>query len=425
MASQGAIIETLFSEYMETYEKQDLLIDKIDFFEPDPGKMQHGQNFVWRTVEQHAPIIDGWDLSGQEQEIIEETYPSVLGVPKNDYVKQRADDLRDTVFWERRGRQSAISQAQSLNKAVANAMYQQGSLFYRSSAASGFDFVSLGQTIMNERQGYNSGERCFLFNDRSTNKYAQDLAGRQTVQGRPDETWKTGMIGNNIAQFDIYTGSFLPQVAGGVSPDTTVTGDQSFKPEGGSIDAVTGAGGNVDYREAVISVADSSEYNVGDKIKFTNGADDVLAVGQGDKTNTGEPMTFTIVGKPSGTSIKIFPKPIAFDDPALTVTEKQYAVVDTRILDGAVVERLNVDASARANLFWDKDAVEVLGGSIPAHLMSQFAGKQVISETMKNGQKMYMVYDGQIDDMSFRYRLFTWWGITIKDPRRVGVALSV
>lgn len=210
-----------------------------------------------------------------------------------------------------------------------------------------------------------------------------------------------------------------------MSPDTTVTGDQSFKPEGGYIDGVTGAGGNVDYREAVIPVAASAAYNIGDKIKFVNGGTDVKAVGQGDKTNTDEAMTFTIVGKPTATSIKVFPKPIALDDPALTVTEKQYAVIDTQILDGAVVERLNIDPTARANLFWDKDAVEVLGGSIPADLMSQFAGKQVISETMKNGQKMYMIYDGNIDDMSFRYRLFTWWGVTIKDPRRVGVALSV
>lgn len=426
MAKQGVIIDTLFGSQIETFEKQELLLDKVSFFEPDADKMQVGQNFVWRTVEQHAPSIDGWDITGQEQDIIEETYPAVLGVPKNDFVKQPAYDVRDLQFWERRGRQSAITQAQELNKAIANAMYQQGSLFYRNSSASGFDFVSMGQTIMNERQGFNSGERCFLMNDRTSNKFAQDLAARQDLSGRPEETWTSGLLRSDIAGFSgIYNGSFLPQVVGGVSPNTTVTGDQSFKPEGGSIDAVTGAGGNVDYREAVIPVAASADYNIGDKVMFQNGADPVYAVGQGDKTNTGEPMTFTIVGKPSSTSIKVFPKPIALDDAALTVTEKAYAVVDTTIKDGAEVVRLNTDAMARANLFWDRDAVEVLGGSIPAELMSQFAGKEVISHTMKNGQKMYMVHDGSIDDMSFRFRFLTWWGITIRDPRRVGVALSV
>jgi hypothetical protein len=33
-----------------------------------------------------------------------------------------------------------------------------------------------------------------------------------------------------------------------------------------------------------------------------------------------------------------------------------------------------------------------------------------------------MVYDGNITDMTFRYRLFTWYGVTIKDPSRVGIA---
>ena len=33
-------------------------------------------------------------------------------------------------------------------------------------------------------------------------------------------------------------------------------------------------------------------------------------------------------------------------------------------------------------------------------------------------------FDGDINDMSFRYRLFTWYNVTIKDPSRVGVALT-
>lgn len=56
--------------------------------------------------------------------------------------------------------------------------------------------------------------------------------------------------------------------------------------------------------------------------------------------------------------------------------------------------------------------------------MQQFDGKKVMTQTMKNGLNMYMVYDGNINDMSFRYRLFTWYGITVKDPSRVGVAIQ-
>lgn len=418
--STGKVVEVLFEQALETFETQDSMLDRVDFFQPDAGTMQNGDNFIWRPVQQHAPVIAGWDLSGQETDIIEETYPAVLGIPQNDFVKQRADKMRDMQFWNRRGKESGKRQASNLNQSIVNAMVTQGSMFYSSNATSGFDFVAEAQALMNERQGYHS-DRCYLLNDRSNLKYASDLAGRQTLQGRPEsEAWTKGQIGANVAEFDIYTGSYLPTLAGGASPDTTVTGNQSFKPEGGSVDPVTGVATNVDYRQAVIPVAASGSYNVGDKVTLG-----VNAIGLDDKTDTGQLMTFTIVAKPNATSITVYPKPIAADDVALSDLEKAYANVNTTITDGTTVTRLNTAASSKSNLFWDKDAVEVLGGTIPADLMAQFDGKKVVNMPMKNGLNMYMVYDGNITDMTFRYRLFTWYGVTIKDPSRVGVALSV
>lgn len=419
MGTTGKIAEVLFENALETYEHQEMLLDKVDYFQPDAGDMQNAGNFIWRPVQQHAPILTGWDQTGKEQEIIEETYPAVLGTPKNDFVQQRADDLRDMTFWERRGKESGRQQATELNKSLANAMALQGSMFYTYGGTSGYEFVGNGQAIMNERQGYHS-DRCFLLNDRDTLTFASDLAGRQTVQGRPEEAWTTGQIGNNVAEFDVYTGSFLPNLTGGADPATTVTGDQSFKPEGGTVSA-TGVVTNVDYRQATIPVAASGGYSVGDKV--TIGA--VQSIGLADKTPTGQLMTFTIVDIPDGTSITVYPKPIALDDVTLTATEAAYANVDTTISNTDPVNRLNTDASNKTNLFWDKDAVEVLGGTIPAELFKQYDGMKVISSTMKNGQDMYMVYDGNIATMNFRYRLFTWYGITIKDPSRVGVALTV
>ena len=126
-------------------------------------------------------------------------------------------------------------------------MKNTGSLFYRSNVTSGYEFISEGQAILNERQS-KSDDRCFVLNDRDTLTYSADLAARQTLQGRPETTWSTGQIGQNVAEFDVYTGSYLPNLVGGADPATTVTADQSFKPEGGSVDADTGVVTNVDYR---------------------------------------------------------------------------------------------------------------------------------------------------------------------------------
>lgn len=419
----GKIAEVMFENALDTYEPQDMLLPTTTFYEPDAGDMQNSGNIIWRPVQQHAPIIDGWDLTGLETGIIEETYPAVLGVPTNDLVSQRADDMRDMRFWKKRGEEAGRQQATNLNKQIASAIATQGAMFYRSSATSGYDVIAEAQALMNERQGAKT-DRYFLLNDRDNLKFGKDLAARQTVQGRPETTWATGQIGQNIAEFDVYTASFLPNLIGGADPATTVTANQSFAPTAGTVDTVLKTVTNVDYRTATIPVTASAGYNVGDKVTFANSAVSVKAVGLADKSNTGVAMTFTIVGKPTGTSITVFPKPIALDDPALSTLEKAYANIDTRILNAATVNRVNIDASKKANLFYDKDAVEVLGGTIPANLFQSFDGLKVINQTMKNGLKMYMIYDANMVNMQFRYRLFTWWGVTIKDPSRCGVAVT-
>ena len=418
MATQsGKIAEVFFESVLDTYEDQTMLVDKTQVFTPDSGTMQNAGNVIWRPVEQHAPILEGFDLTGQEQQIIEETYPAFLGTPKNDFVSQRIDDLRDMAFWERRGKVAGRQQATELNKNIANLINTSGSMYYESNVTSGFDFISEAQALMNERQGLQT-ERCYILNDRSTQKFGQDLAGRETVKGRPADTWSTGQIGDGVAEFAVYTGSFLPTVAAS-DGSTTTTATFSGKPEGGTVAASTHIVTNIDYRIATIAVSSSGGFSVGDKVTFSN----VDAVGLADKNNTEQLMTFTIVEIPNGTSVNIFPKPIALDDGSLDATEQSYSNVNTQIVSGATMEAVNT-TGGRANLFYDNDAIEVIGGNVPMDLMGEFDGMKVISETMSNGLNMYMVYDARLDDLRLRYRLFTWYGLTAKDPSRMGVSVA-
>lgn len=421
--STGKIAEVMFEKTKETYEHQMQLLELVDFNQPDGGTMQNTGNFVWYPVQQHAPIIAGWDLSGQETGIIEETYPALLGTPNNDFVKMRADDMRDQRFWERRGEQSGKRQATELNSDIASAVSVQGSLFYRSNATSGYAFIAEAQAIMNERQAKET-QRYFVLNDRDTLLFGADLAARQTLQGRPEGTWKTGQIGRNVAGFDVYTGSFLPNITGGADPAVTVTGDQAFVPVGGSVNATTGVVTNIDYREASLVVNNSALVTVGDKFQLENTAVAIDSVGLADKNDSNQAMTFTVIELTDGTHIKIYPKPIAADQAAITTLEAAYANIDTAILNAATLTRLNIDASNKTNLFWDKSAVEVLGGTIPAELFKQYDGMKVITDTMSNGLQLYMVYDGSLDTMTFRFRIFTWYGITVCNPSNCGVAVS-
>ena len=423
-AITGKIAEVLFEKALYTYEQQIQMLDLVTVFKPGDSGMQNANNVVWRPVQQHAPIIDGFDLTGLETTIIEETYPAILGNPSNDFFEQRVDDMRDMLFWERRGEVSGKRQATELNKRLAQLVADTGSLFFRTNATSGYDAIAQGQAILNERQALSDETRFCILNDRDTLKFGKDLAARQTLQGRPADTWKTGQIGANVAEFDVYTGSFLPSLVGGANPATTVTADQSFVPEGGSVDQAIGTVTNVDYRTATIPVTASAGYNVGDRVTFSNGADAVQSVGLADKTLTGEAMTFVIVAKPNGTSVTVYPKPIAADDTGITVLERAYANVDTRILNLATMDRINTDAIKKVNAFWDKNSLEVTSGNAPVELLSEFGGMKVVSSTMSNGQSMYMAYDGDIDRLTFKCRIFTWYGLTNANPSANGVFVT-
>jgi len=419
--STGKIAEVYFEKVIETYEHQMQMLDMVDFFKPDSGTSQNAGNVVWRPVQQHAPIIEGFDLTGQETGIIEETYPAILGTPKNDFVEQRIDNMRDRTFWERRGEQSGKRQATELNKGIAALIANTGSMFFQTNATSGYDAIAEAQAIMNERQTM-ADMRYTVLNDRDTLKYGKDLAARQTLQGRPEDTWSTGQIGQNIAEFDVFTGSFLPNLAGGADPATTTTAAVSEKPEGGSVDPTSLVVTNVDYRTSgAIAVTASAGYAVGDRVTFANGGAAVQSLGLADKNPSGQAMTFTIMTIPNGTSVTVWPKPIAADDAALSTLEKAYANIDTQIGSGATMNRVNTTASAKTNIFFDKSSVEVTGGDVPMELLSQFDGMRVIPHTLKNGLNMYMIYDGNIATLNVRFRIFTWYGLTNKNPSANGV----
>ena len=214
-------------------------------------------------------------------------------------------------------------------------------------------------------------------------------------------------------------------LAGSNITDTTTTATLSFAPEGGTVNATTKVVTNVDYRTADIPVVASAAYAVGDKVTLDNtGPIPVQSIGLADKNPSGQSMTFTVVGIPDGTTLTIFPKPIALDDAGLSAIEAQYANIDTQVVSGAVVQKINT-VSQRPNIFWDRNSIELLKGEAPLKLMSEFGGMQVMQSTMSNGQTMYMIYDGDILTTQFTCRVFVWWGITIANPSACGSCVTV
>lgn len=411
-------VRVMFDMVTEQLEAQDQMAKLVEHFDMTGANAQNSNNVEWRQVQQQAPVISGWEFTDANfGDVIGLSYPSTLGTPRNDLFKLRADDFRDRRFMDRRAAAAAQRLSADQNSRIAQLIAQTGSLFYRSTTA-GYDFIKTGDTILRERQAYVGAGQSFFVNDRDAQRISADLAGRQTLTDIAKEAYVKGMMFKNTAGFDIYESSFLPALAGGALAGVTVTTTVSNAPAANA--TVGGVVLPVDYRISgdIALTGTITNLVVGDRITFSG----VNAVGMQDKTNTGQLMTFTVIEK-SGSNIKVYPRPIALNDAALSDSQKAYANINTQIASGATVTKLNSDATARTNIFWANDSVEIVDGDIPFELLGQLDGMDVMSSTLPSGTKLYMAYQGKIEDLTLRCRLFTWNDVVNIDPSRNGVAI--
>lgn len=425
--TSGKIVLAYMESAIETFESQQTLLPKVKLVpNAKSADLQNAGNTLWRRVRQHGVSQTGFDLTGQEQGIISQFYPAYLGVPEGNLLSLRVDDMRDLSYVRDQAQIDGEKRASVLNKAIVDAIRNTGSMAYRSNATSGFDFISQAQAAMNKRQG-RSVDRYFALTDTQNNKFGKELASRQTLQpnNQPDKTFQDGTLYKNIAGFDVMTSSSISLLAGGADPATTVTANVSLAPQAGTVNTTTNVVTNYDYRDSgTIPVTASASYNVGDRVTFANGGVTVKAVGRDDKTVTDEAMTFVIIEKPNGTSVRVWPRPIAADDPALSALEKAYANINTRILNTATMNRVNIDTSTQPGLFWQKDSIEVLTGEVPMEILGQFGGMKVAKERLSNGMMFYVLYDANIANVSATWRQFIWYGVNNARPQDNGIAIN-
>lgn len=408
-------IVAFYDEVLKQLNQENSYSRNVDVDAINPGQLQNANNIYWRNVEQQRPIIEGWDLTGQETDIIEQGYPLQLEDPKNDFMSVRVDDLRDTGFWNRATVSSAKRLSSDQNKRIADLVSSTGSLYYESSS-NDFDFVAQADTLMTERQAYRDMGSSFYLTPRANQAMAGNLASRTLYpDNRSENAYSTALIGKDVAGFDLMRAPTYGTIAAAAAGTTTVASDvlnipEGFKESGGSIQ-------NVDYRVGTIDLADASTFAVGDVITFAG----VNALGVNDKTDTEQLMTFRIVGKSTNT-INVYPKPIAADQAGITTEQAAYANISTAIVSGTTVSKVNT-TGGQANSFWANDSVCIVNGEAPLELFNEFDGMKVVSETLDSGVKLYMAYDSQLDTMNCRVRLFTWYGLVNKDPSRNGNAI--
>lgn len=381
--------------------------------------LQNANNVYWKSVEQQAPIVEGFDLSGTTPgNIIEQTYPLNVSAPRNDWFTLRAEELRDRRFMERRAQAASRKLNADANQRAAELVANTGSIYYESSSA-GFDFVSEANTILMERQAYRDMGTSFFLTPRESQVMSSDLASRTLFpNNRSEEAYASAMIGEKVGGFDrLFVAPTYGSIAAATSGTTTVDADVVEVPEGFA--TVGGSIQNVDYRFGTVSLADASTFAKGDVITFST----VNALGLMDKTDTGQLMTFRVIEK-DGNDITVYPKPIAADQTGITSSQAAYANISTQIVSGLTASKVNT-TGGRANSFWCNDSLSFVNADGNLEVLNEFEGMKVDSTTLDNGIKLYIAYDSNLSTLNCRVRLFTWYGLVNKDPSRNGNAVYV
>lgn len=406
-----------FEDVIEGFEDACVLSNNVSKYQTDQTMMARTNDIIWRPVQYIAQSYDGLDQTANFNPRTQLSVPATIGFKKSSPWLMDAIELRDALQENRLGDAAKQKLASDINVAVMNVAALQGTLFVkRSTAATGFDDVAQCEAIFNE-QGIMHDSRYLALSTRDYNGMASNLAGRQTMQGKPVTAYEKAYVGT-VASFETYKLDYANRQAAaaggaGITVNTLAGGGNVYVPRATST-ATTGETNNVDNRYQTITVSSTTNVAAGDAFTIAT----VDAVHHITKGDTGQLKTFRVIAVPSSTTLVISPPLITGQggtDPELTYKN---CVVNTPASNSAIVF-LNTVANT-VNPFWRKDAIELLPGrySVPTD-----AGAAVLRATTQQGIELVFQKQYDIKTMKTLYRIDTMFGVVMKDPEQCGVMM--
>lgn len=406
-----------FEAILEGFQDQLVLSKNVSVYDTDSASMERSGNVIWRPQPYIAQSFDGEDQSANFQQFTQQSVPATLGFKKSVPWLMSATELRDALQEERLGEAAKQKLASDINRAVLDVISLQGTLVVkRTPAATGFDDVALCEAIMNE-QGVPSYDRFMALSTRDYNSMAGNLASRATMTGKPLTAYEKAYIGQ-IASFDTFKLDYARRstaAAGGAGLTfTTLAGGVNvYVPKAVSV-ASTGESSNVDNRFQTVTLNSTASVVAGDSFTIAG----VNAVHHITKQDTGQLKTFRVISVTNGTQLVMSPPMISAQGGSEAEKQQQNCVVNTAAANSAIVF-LNTVA-AQTNVFWQKDAIEILPGryAVPAD-----GGPAVMRGTTENGIEVVMQKSYDIKTMKTLYRLDTIFGVVNKAPEMSGIIL--
>jgi hypothetical protein len=406
-----------FENILEGFQDALVLSRNVSIYNTDQTMMERTNNVIWRPMPYIAQSFSGTDMTSNFKDFTQLAVPATIGFSRSVPWVLTASELRDSLQEGRLGDSAKQKLASDINTSLMTVAANQGTLVVkRTSAASGFDDVALAEAAMNEI-GVQPFDRYLALSTRDYNGMASNLAGRQTMQGKPVTAYEKAFVGT-VASFDTFKMDYATRLTAAAGVSVTVNGaNQYFTPRATST-AGTGEVANVDNRYQNLTIAvGSGTVKVGDAFTILG----VNAVHAITKQDTGQLKTFritAIVSGAGGSGVVTISPPI-ISGGGSTDAELQYKNVTATPANGAAITFLNT-AAAYVNPFWQKDALEILPGryAVPAD-----AGAAVMRATTDQGIELVMQKQYDINTMKVKYRLDTLFGVVNKQPEMSGIIL--
>ena len=407
-----------FEDILEGFQDLLVLSRHVSIYNTDQTMMARTNDTIWRPMPYIAQSISSTPGNAiSYKNMTQLSVPSTIGFSQTVPWTMTTLDLRDALQEGRLGESAKQKLASDINVAIMNTAAAQGTLVVPIVGAAGdYDDVSLCDTIMNE-QGVPDYDRFLGLSSRDYNGMAGNLAVATRSFGNPKSNlaYERNQVGM-VAGFDTYKFDYANRIAvaaGGTTTINTTIAQAQYVPQATS----TSVGGqiNVDNRYESVTVSNTVGVVAGDAFTI----DGIYAVHHITKVNTGQLKTFRVISVTNGTVMVISP-PIISAVTAPTDAELQYQNCKiTAAASAAPINWLNTGASA-INVFWQKDALEILPGryAIPSD-----AGTAVMRATTDQGVELVMQKFYDIDSMVIKYRLDTLFGVVNKQPEMSGILL--
>jgi hypothetical protein len=406
-----------FENLLEGFQDALVLSRNVSIYNTDQTMMERTNNTIWRPQPYISRSYSGTDMTANFLDYTQLAVPATIGFNQSVPWIMTATELRDALQEQRLGDSAKQKLASDINVAVMNVAASQGTLVVkRLAAATGFDDVAQCEAIFNE-QGVNFDQRYLALSTRDYNGMANNLAGRQTLQGKTLTAYDRAYIGQ-VASFDTFKLDYANRIAaaagGGSITINTSSGANAYIPKAVTSSPTTAERLNVDNRYQTVTVSSSTNVVAGDCFTIAG----VNAVHHITKQDTGQLKTFRVISVTNSTQMVISPGIVSNQVANTASAEYQNCVVTTKASNAAIVF-LNT-AAAPINCFWQKDAIEILPGR---YAVPSDAGANVMRASTDQGIELVMQKQYDINTMKTRYRLDTIFGVVNKQPEMSGIIL--